>query len=166
MINWIALTTKKHEEFRAADNLIRQNFEYFLPHREVTVRHARKLLTKKRPLFPGYIFARLDLQNDDIRALKSTRGIRGIVCSTDATPAVLKQEIMTEIIASCDETGGLLPPKQLKSGDRVKVSSGPLYDMVATVEKLANRDRVWLLFDKPQLVTKVSLPVEALTKLS
>lgn len=166
MINWIALTTKKHEEFRAADNLSRQNFEYFLPHREVTVRHARKLLTKKRPLFPGYIFARLDLQNDDIRALKSTRGIRGIVCSTDATPAVLKQEIMTEIIASCDETGGLLPPKQLKSGDRVKVSSGPLYDMVATVEKLANRDRVWLLFDKPQLVTKVSLSVEALTKLS
>lgn len=166
MRTWIALTTKRDEEFRASENLCRQDLENFLPHREVTVRHARKLLTKKRPLFPGYIFVRLDLLDDDIRALKSTRGIRGIVCSTDATPAVLKQEIMTELIASCDESGSLLPPDQLKRGDRVKVSSGPLYNMVATVEKLASRDRVWLLFDKPQLVTKVSLSVEALSKLS
>jgi len=37
--------------------------------------------------------------------------------------------------------------------------------MVATVEKLASRDRVWLLFDAPKVVTKVSLPVDALTKL-
>ena len=166
MRTWIALTTKRDEEFRASENLCRQDLENFLPHREVTVRHARKLLTKKRPLFPGYIFVRLDLLDDDIRALKSTRGIRGIVCSTDATPAVLKEESMTELMGSCDETGGLLPPNQLKSGDRVKVSSGPLYEMVATVEKLASGDRVWLLFDKPQLVTKVSLSVEALTNLS
>jgi len=166
MRTWIALTTKRDEEFRASENLSRQDLENFLPYREVTVRHARKLLTKKRPLFPGYIFVRLDLQNDDIRALKSTRGISGIVCSRDATPAVLRQEIITDLIASCDENGELLPPDQLKRGDRVKVSAGPLHDMVATVEKLASRDRVWLLFDKPQLVTKVSLPVEALTKLS
>ncbi|MBL6772032.1 MAG: hypothetical protein ISQ28_02370 [Alphaproteobacteria bacterium] len=166
MHTWIALTTKRGEEFSASENLSWQDFENFLPHREVTVRHARKLLRKKRPLFPGYIFVRLDLQDDDIRALKSTRGIRGIVCSMDATPAVLKQEIMTELIASCDEAGRLLPPNELKRGDRVKVSSGPLHEMVATVEKLASGNRVWLLFDKPQLVTKVSLPVEALTKLS
>ena len=38
--------------------------------------------------------------------------------------------------------------------------------MVATVEKLASRDRVWLLFDEPKVVTKVSLPVDALTKLT
>ena len=72
---------------------------------------------------------------------------------------------MTELLASCDAKGGLLPPDQLKRGDRVMVSSGPLHEMVARVEKLASRDRVWLLFDEPQLVTKVSLPVEALTKL-
>lgn len=166
MFNWIALTTKRDEEFRAAENLMRQGLESFLPHREVTVRHARKMLTKRKPLFPGYIFVRLDLQNDDLRVLKSTRGIRGVVCSTDATPAVLKQDVMTELLASCDAKGGLLPPDQLKRGDRVMVSSGPLHEMVATVEKLASRDRVWLLFDEPKVVTKVSLPVDALTKLT
>ena len=166
MLTWIVLTTKKDEEFRAAENVSRQKLEYFLPHREVTVRHARKLVAKRRPLFPGYIFVRLDLTTDDMHGLKSTRGIRGVVCSTDANPAILKQDVMTALITGCDENGSLLPSDQLTEGDRVRVSSGPLHEMVATVEKLASRDRVWLLFDKPHMVTKVSLPLAALTKLS
>jgi transcriptional antiterminator RfaH len=47
----------------------------------------------------------------------------------------------------CDTGGKLLPPKLLKSGDQVRMTSGSFADFVATIETIAPNRRVWVLME-------------------
>ena len=78
LANWYAFSTKRSEEFRAARHLSEQSVTTFLPYQTTTVNHARKLTYRKKPLFPGYIFANVDLNEISITTLCSTRGVSGI----------------------------------------------------------------------------------------
>lgn len=71
---------------------------------------------------------------------------------------------MDEFISACDETGLLLPPEELEPGDRVRMAAGPFQDLMATVEKIASKDRVWLLIDGKRMPLRLSANREFLTK--
>jgi transcriptional antiterminator RfaH len=163
-MNWYALSTKRAEELKAALHLTEQGITCFLPHRLRTVRHARKLLVKKTALFPGYIFVQLDLADDALTALRSTRGVKDILCADAHRPSKLNEELMNNLIARCDEAGQLLPPGDLTAGNRVQFTKGPFQDLLATVEKIAGKDRVWLLLDDGRISSHVIADREMLSK--
>lgn len=163
-MNWYALSTKRAEEFKAALHLTEQGITCFLPHRLRTVRHARKLLERKTAFFPGYIFVKLDLANASLTTLRSTRGVKDIVCADAETPSKLSEDRVNELIARCDDTGQILPPEALEAGDRVQLSTGPFQDLLATVEKIAGKDRVWLLLDDGRISSRVTADREMLSK--
>lgn len=164
MVSWYALSTKRSEEFKAALHLSEQGIECFLPHQQRTVRHARKLLSRKTALFPGYIFVRVDLSQIFLRTLRSTRGVKDIICADADRPSKLREDLMGEFISACDETGLLLPPEELEPGDRVRMAAGPFQDLMATVEKIASKDRVWLLIDDKRMPSRLSANREFITK--
>src|SRR5213594_3582300 len=72
---WFAVHTLSFGEARAQANLENQNFRAFLPKRQKTIRHARKLTTVEAAFFPRYLFVALDLHRDRWRAVNGTFGV-------------------------------------------------------------------------------------------
>jgi len=75
--NWYLIQTKPRQEARAEEHLLRQQYECFRPLR------AAPALTRSRrvadeDLFPGYLFIRLDC-NDNWYPIRSTRGVCRVV---------------------------------------------------------------------------------------
>src|SRR5229473_3357940 len=77
--SWIVASTHPHKEQMALDNLSRQGFRVYCPKIRKRIRHARRLHQVIRPLFPGYIFIRLDPQKEQWRSIDSTFGVRNLV---------------------------------------------------------------------------------------
>ena len=72
---WYVVHTQVLGEDRADLNLRRQGFETYLPRYLRTRRHARRVETVARPLFPRYLFVAMDVARDRWRAVQSTFGV-------------------------------------------------------------------------------------------
>ena len=91
-MHWYAINTKPHREKQAELHLSQLSVETFLPllRRSKVIRRMRK--TVIGPLFPGYLFARFDVQ-DHYRAVSYARGVRKIV-EFGSTPARVDEELI------------------------------------------------------------------------
>ena len=58
---WYAITTKSRHEKVVAEQLQRKSVEIFLPLLTTPSRWADRRVLIDRPLFPGYVLARIDL---------------------------------------------------------------------------------------------------------
>ena len=140
---YVALTRPKSETF-AAEHLARQDFEYFLPRMAVTRRRARRFVTSFDPVFPGYIFIRMDLSYDLWRKVNGTRGIRTLIMAGER-PLAVSPGVVETLRASTGDGGALVFRKSLRPGAEVRLVSGPFAEALGVVERLGSRDRVSLL---------------------
>ncbi|MDP3016772.1 MAG: transcription termination/antitermination NusG family protein, partial [Deltaproteobacteria bacterium] len=60
--HWFVIQTKPGDEHRVETHLLNQKIEIFLPLLEIHQYSSGKMIQKIKPLFPSYIFARLDLK--------------------------------------------------------------------------------------------------------
>ena len=147
---------------RIADkNLRRQGFETFLPLEDVTQQRRGKFVTVERPLFPGYIFVALDISSGLWRTVNSTYGITRLV-SFGQEPAVVPQDIVSQLILRCDPAGKLLPAPRLKPGDMVTLATGPLANFVAQIETINSEQRAWVLIEIMGGPTRMEVGTEQL----
>lgn len=159
--SWFLAQLKPNCAKIAEKNLVRQGFSTFLPLEEETRQRRGKFITTKRPLFPGYIFVAFDMTQGLWRTINSTYGITRLV-SFGREPAPIPEDLVAQLKLRCDEGGALLPPERLTPGDQVTVIKGPFTEFVATVEKIASDQRVWLLMDLMGAQTRVALGTEQL----
>jgi transcriptional antiterminator RfaH len=145
----------------AERNLKRQGFKTFLPLEERTRRLRGRFVATVSPLFPGYIFVSLSAVGGHWRSINSTNGVTRIV-SFGGVPAPVPNDIVTSLMERCDDTGTLLPPKLLKPGDKVQLTSGPLADLVATILSIAPDRRIWVLMDIMGGQTRVAVAADQL----
>ena len=71
-------------------------------------------------------------------------------------------DIVSQLMLRCDTDGKLLPPKMLKSGDQVRLTSGPFADFVVTIENIAPDRRVCVLMDIMGGQTRVAVGADQL----
>ena len=142
-------------------NLTRQGFQTFLPLEDTTRRVKDKFVQTPRPLFPGYIFVGFNAGGGHWRTVNSTYGVTRLV-SFGQEPEPVPLDIVSQLISRCDASGKLLPPKLLKPGDRVSLTSGPLANFVADVERIAPDRRVWVLMDIMGGQTRVAVAADKL----
>ena len=69
---WYLVHTRPNSERKAEINLEAQGFKTFLPQIDRTIRHARRLTTVRRPLFPRYLFVCLDIGRDRWLSINGT----------------------------------------------------------------------------------------------
>ena len=62
MNNWYIINTKPCAEFKVVGYLRSKDIKTFMPKLLVTRKHARKVEKVFRPLFPGYIFIAINLE--------------------------------------------------------------------------------------------------------
>jgi transcription elongation factor/antiterminator RfaH len=144
---WYALNTKPHQERRLAEQLRQRRLAVYLP--EVRVNPVNPRAALERPLFPGYLFAWLDLQAAGLGALQWTPGLRGVV-QFGGLPATVPDDFIGRLrrrLARVNEMGGMLFDG-LQPGDGVRITSGPFegYDAVFD-RRLSGRDRVLVLLE-------------------
>lgn len=144
--HWFLAQLKPNSYRIAERNLARQGFRSFLPMHEETHRVRGKFTTQLRPLFPGYIFVSFDPGQGLWHKVNSTLGIARLV-SIGKNPASVPIDLITQLMTRCDLEGKLQPPRILEPGDEVIISKGPFTEFVATVDKLAPDQRVFVFLN-------------------
>lgn len=139
-IRWYAAATKVAREEYAQHHLIRQRFETFLPRTLITRRVGGKLVDKPAAFFPGYLFVCLDVEKSGWRAINSTRGVRSLVMAGER-PAALPDGFVEALRASADGHGNIDVKFELKVGDTVRITAGPLAELIGTLTRMESRQR-------------------------
>jgi len=120
---WYAAHTRANHEKRVAEQLGRRAVEHFLPLYESVRKWADRRKRLEIPLFPGYIFVRLPLQ-ERLRVLEipSVARLVGFYHLPTALPDEEVQAMRNGL------TGQLraVPHPYLKVGRRVRIIHGPL----------------------------------------
>ena len=155
--SWYLVQIKPNSHKIAARNLERQGFAIFMPQVEQTKRKRGKFLNGFAPLFPGYMFVSFNSNEHGWTSIKSTYGVSKLV-SFGKGPTPVPNELIENLKLRCSNDQVLLPPEAFKPGDVVEFISGPFAEFIATIEKIAPDQRVWVLMDimggKKQIQTK------------
>lgn len=154
---WYPVQLSPNKDGLAAWHLQNQNFAVFAPRLQKTIRHARQFRSVSVPLFPGYLFARIDIVHDRWRAINGTFGVRSLVMSGDR-PLPIPEPAMAELRRQFANQGEQAP---LRPGDLVEIVSGPLSGLVGKLQQLEGSARVRVLMDLIGAQIGVSLPRSA-----
>src|SRR5262249_398771 len=143
-VPWYAVYTCANHEKRVAEQFASRSVEHFLPQYETVRRWKDRKMRLSSPLFPGYLFVHLDLQ-DLLRVLQVPGGVRlvGFNGHSTGVPA----EDVTRIREFLLQGLRAEPHPFLTVGRRVRVKCGPLAGMEGIVARRKNRSRLVLSFD-------------------
>ncbi len=154
---WYLLRTKAGEERRARGHLARIADDTLLPLLKVRVRRWDRMADTVVPLFPCYLFAKLNLERD-LACLRYTRGVRELV-RFGAEPAVAPDWIVADLKRRCADGPVELPSRMLSAGDRVRVIEGPLRDFEGVFQRyLSGPERVGILLSAMGSGARVVMP--------
>src|SRR5690242_6449294 len=131
---WYLVHTRPNGERKAIFNLDAQGFLTFLPQIEKTIRHARRLKTVRRPLFPRYLFVKFDIARDRWTSIYGTVGVAGLLSQADR-PVPVPVGIVERLLARHEE-GITRLDRGLTPGQRVRILYGPFADLTATLTRL------------------------------
>ena len=162
MKRWYAVNTQPCQEARADENLRRQRFHSWLPRLRRVRKHARRTDHVLAPLFPGYLFVRLDPEIERWRSINSTFGVIRLLCNGDI-PLPVADGLVEEIMQRRDESGlVVLPTRRVAIGKTVKVGSGSFAQLEGLVQEMPRRDRVILLLNLLGRKVRASVPLAGL----
>lgn len=145
---WYVVQTQVNGEAKAAQNLLRQGFDIYLPRYLKRRRHARKIDYVAKPLFPRYMFVAIDVATQRWRSIQSTFGVSRLVSNGD-DPATVPEGIVSALKAREDERGFVKMDFKptFAPGDKVRVLAGAFMDSAGFFNGLADHDRVSILLD-------------------
>jgi transcriptional antiterminator RfaH len=160
MIAWFVVRTRSRAEEKALRHLANQGFGPYLPRYRRHVRHARRNAVVLRPLFPGYLFVRLDPSACRWRSINGTVGVQEILTDGDM-PLPVADRIIDEIVAREDETGAVkLAAPTFAHGQAVRLLDGPLAEINGLFEEMRDENRVILLVSLLGRQVRMQVPAE------
>ena len=158
---WFILQFKPNAHHKAVRNLTQQGFETFLPLIGTTSRKASRFVNSTRPLFSGYIFIKFNKTDKEWHKINNTYGVSRLI-TFNSTLKSIPTTLVDNLMLRCDLSGELLPVKNLKKGNKVKILKGPFASFIATIEKYETDQRIWVLMDLMGRKTKIQTPLDAL----
>jgi transcriptional antiterminator RfaH len=143
---WYVVHTHLRQEERANENLRSWGVETL--HAKLRTRRYNEFTGAPtfitQPLFPRYIFAKFNAR-EQLPKIRFTRGVHNVVCFGESPPSV-DQDIIDLIRARIDENGFVRANDELKPGDKVVISAGPLRNLIGIFErKIKGSDRISIL---------------------
>jgi transcription antitermination factor NusG len=151
---WYAVYTRANHERRVADQLAERGVEHFLPQYESVRKWKDRKVRLQMPLFPGYVFVHLALQNR-LNVLQ----VPGVACLVGfaGRPAAVPEEEFAKIRGFLKQGLRAEPHPYLKAGRRVRVRSGPLEGMEGIVLSRKNSCRLVILLELIQRAMAVDV---------
>jgi transcriptional antiterminator RfaH len=160
---WYVVQTQANAETKAVAHLGRQGFATYLPRYLKRRRHARRVDTAAAPLFPRYLFVKIDTSIQRWRSIYSTVGVSRLVSNGDCPVAV--PDTVIDALRSRENTSGYVQfddrPK-FGAGDKVRILEGAFYDCLGIYAGMPDRERVEILLDLLGRKVRVLLGAEAI----
>jgi transcription antitermination factor NusG len=138
---WFAVQVRGRHEARVADHLQGKGYEWFLPLYKCRKRWSDRVKVVDCPLFPGYLFCRLDPQNR--LPILMTPGVIRLV-GQNGWPTPVDEAEISAIQAAVRSGLPNEPWPFLSVGDRIRIESGPLCELEGIVVKHKGRNRLVL----------------------
>lgn len=164
MKEWYALHTKPYSERKVAIHLDRHEIETYVPE---TKSDAKRSDGRRIPFFPGYMFIHLDMEEVNPTRWRYTPGVRYIV-SYGNKPIAVNEELIHIIrkqLATLQKRQDE-PKSRFKPGDRVRVTRGPLQDMIAIFDGPTEpAERVRILLEVMSRYKRVRIAKDDLEKI-
>jgi len=123
-LNWYAVTTRSRHEKVVAEQLWQKEIECFLPLHEVISKWKDRLKKVQFPLFPGYLFVHVPIQERRLDILKVPSVVRiiGFNGEPESIPETELQAVQQLVFSTLPYD----PYPYIVKGDRVEVVRGPL----------------------------------------
>ncbi len=154
---WVLVYTKAKEEAKAYKNIRQQGFETFLPLISSSSKQSNDSL---KPLFPRYLFVKIDLTLNNWNLINSSYGVSKIVKFSDVFTSV-PHSIIQLIKNKLDSKGVFkqeISTMEFQKGDKVLIKEGAFSGLEAIfIEKKAN-DRVRLLLNLLNTQVNTEMP--------
>jgi len=156
---WYVVRSKPRREQFAQGQLIRRGVETFLP--RIAERGRLRSAPVVTPLFPGYLFARIELETQYTSVIW-TPGVHSMVAFGDV-PVPVESEVVEFLQRRCEGHGLIVATPRFAAGDEVRVVGGPLAGLCGVVqEHVSGRARVRVLMELLRRQTQVTVPSELL----
>jgi transcriptional antiterminator RfaH len=156
---WYVVSTKPHQEKQAELHVKQCGIECFLPllKESKIIRRTRKTVIS--PFFPGYFFARFNLDTHT-RAVSYATGVRQIV-EFGSGPVELDVAII-DAIKERLSNGYVMPhSERFKMGQIVHIKGGPFTGLEAVfMREMTDRNRVLLLLNLLGLNAKLTMDID------
>src|SRR5258708_13741458 len=136
---WLEIRVKSNFEKKVAAGLRHRGLEEFLPLYQSRRRLSDRYKTVYLPLFPGYLFSRLDL--DHRLPLLTTVGFLYIV-SVGNKPVPVDEDEIAAVQFVVRSGVPAMPWPSLAVGQRVRLEGGPLCGLEGAVTQGGMRDRI------------------------
>ena len=146
MENWYVIQTKPKKEEEATSYLSTKGVEIFSPLIEAYNTRNAKVTKELKPLFPGYIFGKFDLE----RNYPLVRWGRGVKCvlGFGGYPVSISEEVVEIIKGRTDARGVVRVKGDYKPNDLVRIKTGPLKDLLGIFDRwVSESERVRILLN-------------------
>lgn len=153
---WYLIQTKPRQEERAEEHLRRQQFECYRPEKP-RVHSSRSA----EPLFPGYLFIRLDRHLDNWYPIRSTRGVARVV-SFGGEPTPVKDELIEQLRQRLAVAPQPARTPAFKPGDKVQLLAGSFRELEAIFVCADGDERSVILLNLLQREQKIRVPTRHL----
>ncbi len=139
--------------------------QYILTTRRIAV--YMPMLKRRRlaePLFPGYLFLKIDCRTDEYCRSRSAPGVSYIL-SAEGKPIPVEDELVEEIKRRVNWHSDAHATHDLAPGDRVAVAAGPFRDVEAIFDReISPRGRCLVLLNILGRMTRVEVDAQYLVK--
>jgi transcriptional antiterminator NusG len=153
--SWYVIHTKPGNEHRVDSNLSHQEIEVFLPLLESFQYASGKVIQKIKPLFPNYLFAKLDIDLHYYK-VKWTRGVNKIL-GDGVGPVPISEKVIQTIKERTGKGNLVKMEEEWREGDPVRIHSGPFKELIGIFQKkMSDSGRVRILLN----LIGVEVPVQ------
>ncbi|MFG6668723.1 transcription/translation regulatory transformer protein RfaH [Halomonas sp. HNIBRBA4712] len=159
--HWYVIQCKGGESFRAAEHLANQDFEVFHPVLEAKRKRRGKLTSVIEPLFPYYLFIRLDRIDSNWRPIRSTRGVLKLLTFGDK-PVYVPDELIESLTAQPHRQEG--SHTYFSAGEKVTISDGPFKSLEAVFQRCKGEERAIVLLTMLQRPQHIEIDMNSLEK--
>jgi transcription antitermination factor NusG len=134
---WLAIYTKPRWEKKVSALLQQKGIEAYCPLNKVRRKWSDRIKLVEEPLFKSYVFVKItEEQRTDVRM---TNGVVNFVY-WNSKPAIIKDKEIQTIKRFLDEHENVEAIKtEVKEGERVVVTSGPMMDQEGKVIEVKNK---------------------------
>ena len=137
MKNWYLIKTKPQQEAIATQNLTNQNFDVFFP--------KAVIKNKTTPLFPGYLFIKLDDKTQNWTPIHSTKGVSNFVRFGLSFAKVPNQIINLIKIQQQQTIEKMIDLCSHHRGDNIQIQTGIFKGQQAIFQNYNSNDRIIVL---------------------
>jgi transcription antitermination factor NusG len=154
---WYAIQSRIRHEKAVFAGLVERSYEAFLPLYRVRRRWADRHQDVDLPLFPGYVFCRLDI-NHRLPVLMIP-GVLRFVCAGKVPSSVDAKELA--VVQAIVRSGMLVQPWPfLKTGQSVVIEEGPLRNVAGILSVIDGSHRLVVSISLLQRSVSVNIPRE------